>query len=147
MPDSAAADDGTVSAESARHGTAAAGEEEADAYQLSADSLDATLASLQLQAAEVTAQVQRLAASCEQRQQQYTALTEQYVALLAAAVDSYTGDVTALCDASQQLIDGCEAIERELQDGKRVETLVGRVRQQVLETEAFVEAMLKDTNR
>ena len=118
-----------------------------DDSDISADSLDDTLAALQQQAAEVTGQVQQLAASCQQRQQQYSALSLQYVTLLAAAVDSYTDDVTALCDTSQQLVDGCEAIERELQDSKRVETLVANVKRQVLETEAFVELMLKDTKR
>ena len=115
--------------------------------ELSAESLNATVTALQRQAAEVTGQVQRLATSCQQRQHQYIALTQQYATLLAAAVESYTDDVAALCDTSQQLLEGCEAIERELQDSKRVETLVAKVRQQVLETEAFVESIVKRTNR
>ena len=141
-PSAAAASDHTASTQST-----AAPAEEADNEPLSADSLYATLAALQRQAAEVTGQVQRLAASCQQRQHQYSALTHRYIALLASAVDSYTDDVSSLCDASQQLMDGCEAIELELQDSKRVETLVSNVKRQVLETEAFVESMLKETNR
>ena len=139
------ADSDSREALAASHSDATAPEE--DDEQLSIDSLDTTLTALQLQAAEVSGQVQRLASSCQQRQQQYSALSEQYVALLAAAVDSYADDVAALCDASQQLLDGCDAIEQELHDSRRVETLVGKVRRQVLDTEAFVASLLKDTER